>query len=318
MQYFNCRYILLLSICTSSLLCKQPYNPPALAGGTHYLVVDGSIISGDDSTIISLSRTQNLSDSTYNFLSVAETGAAVSVVRVSGDSYTLTEQSPGKYVSAQLALNPSELYQLQIITAGGQKYLSDSVPVIITPPIDSISYQLENDGMHVFVNTHDPTNNTRYFRWRYSETWEYQSARSSTYIYLPQDSTTVPRDPSQDVSTCWIGDQSTNLLLGSSVQLSQDIIYDQLLTLIPPGTQKLSVEYSILVYQYALTSGSYSFFQLLQQTTEQLGSLFDMQPSELTGNIHNVANRNEPVLGYISASTLQQQRIFIQRPNSWV
>jgi hypothetical protein len=310
-------YIYLLFFFVNNFYCRQPYNPPALAGGFHYLVVDGTIISGNDSTIINLSRTQNVTDSIYNFSSVAETGAVVSVVGASGDSYLLTEQNPGTYEASQLPLNNDELYRLKIITANGNIYLSDSMEVKITPPIDSISWQPENDGAQIFVTTHDPQNNTRYYRWEYTETWEYHPAHASEYIYDPLDSTVIYRDTSQNVSTCWQTDQSTNLILGSSAQLTSDIIYEQPLILIPTGSQKFSVEYSIFVRQYALTAASYAFWQLLQESTEQLGSLFDPQPSQITGNIHNVANPGEPVLGYISFATVQEQRIFINKPLGW-
>ena len=51
-----------------------------------------------------------------------------------------------------------------------------------------------------------------------------------------------------------------------------------------------------------------------------MGSIFDAQPSQLIGNIHNTANAAEPVIGYISAGTRQQKRIYILKaalPQSW-
>jgi hypothetical protein len=315
MRNYTYRNIFLLLILISGLCCRQTYIPPNIGGNNTYLVVDGIIIDGQDSTIINLSRSQNISDSSYTIH--PETGAKLSVVGANGDTYNLSEQSSGRYVIDQLNLNINELYKLKIITSNGNQYLSDSMLVKLTPPIDSISFQLENDGAHVYANTHDPQNNTRYYRWQYIETWEYHSAHPSEFIYHPQDTTVIERDTNQMVSTCWQTDQSTNLLLGSSANLANDIIYEQPIILIPSGSQKLSVEYSIFVKQYALNADAYNFWQLLQQNTEQLGTLFDAQPSQLTGNIHHVANPNEPVLGYISISTIQQQRIFIIRPQGW-
>jgi hypothetical protein len=313
----NYRNIFLLLALINGFCCRQPYNPPNIKSNLGYLVVDGTIISGQDSTIINLSRTQNLYDSIY-FINNPETGATVSVVGANGDSYNLFEQSAGIYVTDQLPLNTNELYRLKIVTTNGNQYLSDSVPVRITPPIDSVSGQLQSDGMHISVSTHDPQNNTRYYRWNYTETWEYNSAYASAFMYDPSTNMVLARDTSNNIFTCWRSDQSTNLLLGSSAKLSQDLIYEQPLILIPLGSQKLAIEYSILVKQYAIDVNSYTFWQILQQNTEQVGSLFDAQPSELTGNVHNIANANEPVLGYVSVSTIQQQRIFIPEPTSWI
>ncbi|HLY70936.1 MAG TPA: DUF4249 domain-containing protein [Puia sp.] len=317
MRTINFRNFFLLLSLIFVFSCRQPYVPPIAKANLGYLVVDGTIIGGEDSTIINLSRTQNINDS-ISFVNNPETGAMVSVVGANGDLYNLLEQNPGQYVSDQLPLNTNELYRLKIVTSNGNQYLSDSMQVIISPPIDSVSGQLQNDGMHVTVTTHDPLNNTRYYRWNYTETWEYNSAYESAFIYDPYSNMVFARDVNNYIFTCWRSDQSTSLLLGSSAKLSQDLIYEQPLILIPLGSQKLAIEYSILVKQYALDASAYNFWQILQNNTEQLGSLFDAQPSELTGNVHNIANVNEPVLGYVSVSTIQQQRVFIPSPASWV
>ncbi len=51
----------------------------------------------------------------------------------------------------------------------------------------------------------------------------------------------------------------------------------------------------------------------MKKNTESLGSVFDPQPSELNGNIHSVTNPDEPVIGFVTAGTIGEKRIFINR-----
>jgi hypothetical protein len=114
--------------------------------------------------------------------------------------------------------------------------------------------------------------------------------------------------------TCWSSDQSTTITIASSAKFSQNIIYEFPITFIPyDGTNKLSTRYSILVKQRALTDDLYEWEQRVQKNTEQLGSIFDAQPSDITGNIHNTADASEPVIGFIGCTTETQKRLFIDR-----
>jgi hypothetical protein len=91
------------------------------------------------------------------------------------------------------------------------------------------------------------------------------------------------------------------------------VVYEQLLKNIPPNDVQTSVLYSILVSQYALTADGYNFLTQMQQNTESLGSIFDLQPSQITGNIHCITHPTEQVIGYVSAGTVRTQRIWIHR-----
>ena len=295
--------------------CKQQYIPPVAKTNLGYLVVDGTILNGPDPTVINLSRTQNLTDSIYQ--QNPETGAQVSLTGNSGSLFSLADMGNGTYRIDQLNLNAGEAYQLKILTANGEQYLSDTLSVKPDPPIDSVSWKFLPDRIQIYVNTHDPLNNTRYYRWDYSETWEYHSAYDPYLIY--DNGTILNRNADQRVYTCWRTGLSNGLLLGSTANLSQDVIFEKPVTYIPLGDQKVSVEYSILVKQYALSRQAFEYWQSLQKSTEQTGSFFDPQPSQLSGNIHSTINPNEPVLGYIEISGEQQQRIFISNKElpSW-
>jgi hypothetical protein len=295
--------------------CKKPYNPPAIASPGSYLVVEGVINAGADSTIIKLSRTVNPSSGTTDN---PETGAVVSVQSSTNATYPLVETSPGNYSVPGLNLDVTKNYRISIKTSSSQQYLSDLVPVNVTPPIDSVGYTVQSNGIQLYLNTHDPNNNTHYYRWDYAETWQFHSKYQSDYI--TNGVQIVPRTLAQQVYSCFGNNVSSTILLGSSAKLSQDVIYQSPLTSVVSTSEKLETKYSIQVKQYALTSDAFNFYTNLKKNTEQLGSIFDAEPSEIAGNIHNVSNANEPVVGYISACTIQSKRIFIansQLPQSW-
>jgi hypothetical protein len=293
--------------------CKKPYNPPAIAASGQYLVVEGAINSGSDSSFIKLSRTVNISSKvTLN----PELNARISVESDQNISYPLTEIRNGLYACAGLNLDSSHLYRLHIETAGNKKYLSDYVKVLDSPPIDSISYDTEGTpqgpGMNIYANTHDQSNRIRYYRWEYQETWMFHTKFYS--YYQSTGDTVLSRDlTNNNIYMCWKADTSSTIVLGSSAKLSQSIIVKNPVVSIASSEEKLSVEYSILVKQYALSADAYKFYSSLKKNTEQLGSIFDAQPTEISGNIHCVSNPSEPVIGYLSVGKTSSQRIFVHK-----
>jgi hypothetical protein len=300
--------------------CRAKYLPPVVATNSNYLVVEGVINSSNtDSTFIKLSRTVPLN----NIISIkAESGAQLSVEGDNNTAYPLKElKTPGTYSVAPLNLNKAAKYRLRIITADRKTYLSDFVPVKETPVIDSLGYTLPANGLQIYINTHDVTNNTRYYRYEYTETWKFISAYYSGFTTVaPGYNIIVPRTPSQRIDICWGNNVSADIVLISSANLAKDILSQAPVTIVPAASEKLRIEYSILVKQYALTKEGFNFWQNLKKNTEQLGSIFDAQPSTINGNIHNIDNSAEPVFGYISAGTVQQKRIFVfnnNLPSSW-
>jgi Domain of unknown function (DUF4249) len=261
--------------------------------------------SGQDSTVIRLSRTRNLDSAS----TVPELHAQVMVIGNDSDMHPLYEEGNGFYMSPQLGLNNNEKYQLRILTSNGQTFQSDTVSIRQTPAIDSVSWTEDTAGVNILVNTHDPQNSTWYYRWDYTETWQFSADLVSSFEWVNDQ--VVPRPPGDQIYNCWTTSNSTNINVATSSRLAKDVIYNYPLTNIPSGSERLNSGYSIIVRQYAITVDAYNYWQNLKQNTEQLGGLFDPQPSQIAGNIHNLSNAKEPVLGFISASSVSSQRIFI-------
>ena len=295
--------------------CKKPFNPTIIATNSNYLVVEGVINTGQDSTIIKLSRTVNISD---KITANPEPGARVTVESDHNSSYPLNEIAYGEYASPSLNLTASYKYRLHITTSVGKEYLSDFESVSTNPPIDSVGFTVQNNGVQLYVNTHNPANNTRYYRWEYAETWNFHAEYAAAYI--TNGTKLNYRTADQQIYSCFANNTSGVVLLGSSAKLSNDVIYQQPLTQITSTSEKIEAKYSILVKQYALTSDGYNFWQNLKKNAEQLGTIFAPLPSEVPGNVHCVTTPSEPVIGYVSVTNVQQKRIFIssdQLPSSW-
>ncbi|QHT65542.1 DUF4249 domain-containing protein [Rhodocytophaga rosea] len=296
---------LLFALCTAS--CIEPYNPPAIAEAENYLVVEGFINSGTEPSTFYLSRTRTQAD-TNNL--IPEIGATVYVEGEQGDRYDFSEQNDGQYNSVPLNLTFNARYRLHIRTRTNKEYISDYVALKATPAIDTLTWAVMNDGIQIYVDTHDPENDTRYYRWDYEETWQYNSAYYSNFEFVSKDSSMATRE--DQIFICYKSEKSSEILINSSVRLAQDVIYRNPIIFTPALSGKLTYKYSVLVKQYALSQDAFNYWQILQKNTESTGSIFDAQPSQLKGNITCVTNPEEPVIGFVTASTLQQKRLFIE------
>ncbi|HWD90135.1 MAG TPA: DUF4249 domain-containing protein [Mucilaginibacter sp.] len=294
--------------------CKTHYSPPAVIADHNYLVVEGTIVSGGDSTIIHLSRTVNISN---QLTSNPEMNAVVTVEGDQGASYSLPETDSGKYASAALNLDNLHKYRLKIATKNGETYTSDYEQVITTPPMDTLGYDITGNGFNVYASTHDPSNNTRYYRWDYTETYIYISPLHSTYKYvqnLYSDTLeSVPRTRDEFIDTCYVTINSNAITLNSTAALSKAIVNKATITQVPEDSEKILHRYSIIVREYGLTLDAFNFWQNLSRNTDKIGTVFDALPSEITTNLHCTSNPALPVVGYIGVSTVSRKRIFIDR-----
>jgi len=304
-----------LFILTLSIGCKKPYNPKVINSPRSYFVVEGTI-NTNDTTTIKLSRTVNL---TSNVTTNPVAGTVV-VECDNGSNYGLYEAAPGIYKLAGVTLDSTRKFRVRITTPDdGKEYLSEYEQAKAAPPIDSVGFSLTGKGIQLYANTHDPKNATHYYRFDYVETWRFHSMYSSAYI--SNGSAIVPRSQDQLVYYCFASSASTSIVLGSSAKLKQDVLFQLPITAIESTSEKIELKYSILLREYPLTAEGYKFWETLKKNTEQLGSIFDAEPTTLSGNIHNTHDAKDIVVGFISAGTVAKKRIFIaseQLPSTYL
>lgn len=305
----------ILIVFTAALImlagCKEKYNLPSTVVDKNYLVVEGFINNGNDLTTIRLSRTVPTGD-TANIK--PEPNATLHISGEGGEDYSLQETEPGVYTGGPFALNGATKYQLHISTNNGKQYESTPMTVKYTPAVDSVSWVQDAEGVKIYANTHDPSNQTRYYAWQFEETWEFYSSTTSSFKFNPTDSSMETRGSGIDsIYRCWQSNVSTSIIIGSSAKLSDDIIYLAPLTSIEKDSWKLSSRYSILLKQRALDKETFEYLEKMKKNSEQLGTIFDPLPSTSGGNIKCITDPSEIVIGQSYISSMVEKRIFITR-----
>jgi hypothetical protein len=245
---------------------------------------------------------------------IPETDAQVQVQSERGVRINLSETGGGNYSIDQLQIDSTQRYRIHIRTSDGKDYLSALTEVKTTPPIDSVGFDTASDHLTIYVSTHDNRNESVYYEWYYQETWKYFAYTFSNFKYTPAGITNRDFEDADTLYNCWISNQSTELLLFSTENLSSDVVYKfPLQTISYFTTNRLRDRYSILVKQIVLTKDWYEWKQLLQKNTEQLGSIFDAQPSQTGGNIVCTTDTTAKVIGFVGCTSEIEKRIFIRR-----
>jgi len=303
-KIFSLRQIILF-IVLMHFGCVEPYNPPAIEELVDLMVVDGFIDASSNAADVRLSRATPLSETGAG---TPEQFAAVAIEDDEGNSFPLNEVEPGKYVLSHGDFSFSKKYRVVIVSQNSKNYHSDFIELTRTPSIDSVNWKpgFQHRGIDIHVNTHDDLRKTQYYQWTFEETWEYTASYPTSFRI--KNGVVLPIE--EDLYHCWSSDASTEILVGSTVQLSADVIREFRLLSIPVPSLRLSYRYSMLVKQRALSKEAYDFYFQLKKTTESLGGLFDPMPAQVLGNMHS-DNPDEPVLGYFSGGETAENRIFI-------
>jgi hypothetical protein len=243
----------------------------------------------------------------------AEEGAKVSITDDKGNSFPLEETSPGTYHTIRFAGVVGNSYQLSVTRANGKRYTSDPVLMRSTPAIDDVYGVYQSDrpvkdrGIQIYVNSKDPLEKARYFRWEYVETYVIKSPFPSFYEWLGGNDWTTRTVP---VGVCFSTDSSSNVLIKSSTGFSDGKVFAFPLRFIDADSYMLRSKYSILVRQYSLNEQSYNYWRMIRDVNETQGTIFDRQPGTVVGNIR-ADDPEESVLGYFDASAVYEKRVFL-------
>ncbi len=297
------RYLIILTISLSFIAGCITQFIPETDEATSYLVVEGLITDQCQASRIKISKSIPLG--TY-LTAEPLRECRVTITDENGVVYVLEESPGGIYCtdSTKFRGHIGGIYILKII-ADRHTYISSPMEMLPVPPIDSVFYEKKviiasnewghvEEGCQVYLNTYDPSHKCIYYRWDFTETWEFM---------LPY--------PVQN-HRCWITENSNKISIKNTSAYDQARVTSFPLYFISNATDRLNIKYSMLINQYSLSENEYNFWEKLQNVSENVGGLYDMTPMAIPSNISCVNFPDEIILGYFSVSAVSQKRLFIK------
>ena len=281
---------------------------PQTTEKNYLLIVEGMITDQYESYRVMLSRSRPLG---IKYEVDPVTNAQVTVSDDLGNFYSFHEKDRGIYLSDSTIFKgePGKKYSLHIRAPDSlgfySYYESPLVEMRPVPPIDSIYYEKITvrksddiskgiDNCQIYLDTHDESGNCKYFRWDFTETWEFH-----LHYEFPN-------------FACWITKASDKILLKNTTGLARDYVEKYPLNYIAETSDRLEVKYSILANQYSLSPDEYTYWDKLKSMSDDVGGLYDIVPANVPGNITCITHPEERVLGYFSVSAKASKRIFIK------
>lgn len=276
------------------------------------LVVDGTITTGLGPFELYLGKTAAIERKT-----IPVDGATVQLFDDQGNSEPYQGQGEGRYLLPGLIIKPAigRSYFLRIELADGTLYESKKETV---PPIwgqlDSVYFNFEKQEE---LNSYGNIVTFQVVNALVDMSVEQQAGQSSFFRFDVEEvyrlSPTDFPDPFGAIPPpCYISEYSN-----SRDFLLTDVKGNQTNKLqgLKVATQIMNWRFDEIhyfnVYLQSLTEDGYTYWSQVHQTISNIGTIFDAPPAPVKGNIFNVNDQEEQVLGYFGAVTRDTLRNFL-------
>ncbi len=303
--------------------CIKPYEPVIESKDALKYVVSGQVITGDSVQRVNISMTSSISNPKY----IPVTNCRVKIMDDKGNIYTAADMHDGNYefFVPEPALVEGSRFKVDILTDKDENIVSDFDQMQDCPDVDSVYYIVKDlptpdpekfiHGIQFYIDLEAGNTSCRNFRWVATETWEYHSKWPMEWWYDGEIHHIFPADFSRFV--CWRTAMVKNIFTLSTENLGQNKYSRLPLHYVDNQySARLLYGYSLLIKQYAISAAAYAYWEKLRINSSDQGGLYEKQPLAIRGNLHNVTNPDQFVLGFFGASAVKSKRIFVSNvPN---
>lgn len=296
--------------------CIDPYRPD-IDDNQQSIIIDGILTDKEGYHYLHVAR--SVSFESHENMPVQ--GCVVEVFDDEENAIQFYESEPGLYEQwiNQEFLKTGKKYKLRVTTAGSI-YESRYETMLPCLPVQKVYYEIEkretsdpeNDiyGIQFYTDLVAPKGYPKNYRWELEETWEYHAE------YLIRDwwdgSVVHKRSYGTDsVFFCWSSNTIPEIYTGTLNHIKGDSLSRIPLRYVSNESNRLKIAYSLLVKQYSLSDTAYYYWNQLKKQNEETGGLYETQPGQIRGNISNIIDDNEIVLGFFNVSGVSEKRIFV-------
>jgi hypothetical protein len=298
--------------------CIKPYEPFIESKDAKKFVISGQVVKGEDVQFINVSVTSPISEPEY----IPVTGCQVTISDNKGNNFEAADQFDGNYTFhiPESNLSTGTSFMVTVITPDGINIASDFDTLNECPEIDTVYYNFDEvpttdpeifkKGLQFYVDLNAENTSSHNFRWEAVETWEYHSSWPIEWYYDGSVHHVYPPDYSRMV--CWRTEMVKNIFTLSTENLEQNLYKSFPLHFVDNfSSPRLVYGYSLLIRQFALSNAAYSYWEKLRINSSDQGGLYDKQPLAIRGNLRNVTNPDQDVLGFFGATSMKSKRIFV-------
>jgi hypothetical protein len=234
-----------------------------------------------------------------------------------------TDMLDGNYetIIPQSEMMPGTSFKVDIVVPGGINIVSDFDQIHDCPEVDTLYFAIESipasnplfqtKGIRFYTSLDAQNMDSRYFRWEAIESYEYHAPYPIEWFYDGQLHHILPPDKSRQ--KCWKTEMVNSIFTLTTKNLSVNKF-----DLIPlhfvdnVSSSRLVYGYSLLLRQYAQSEAAFDYWEKLRVNSVGQGGLYEKQPLVIKGNLHNITNPGQEILGFFSASTISYKRIFVK------
>ncbi|MBC5994781.1 DUF4249 domain-containing protein [Pontibacter cellulosilyticus] len=312
------RQIFLMALLLLMIGCIDPINLKNDEQKSH-LVVESTFTNDPEHNYVRLTYSLPYTEKYRKY----EKEAGVSVHSDKGEVYAFAyDAATNNYypiAGAAAFGTPGHKYILRI-QVGENVYQSGWITMKQPVPIDTVHFEIDEQlfafkgdrqkeqytGYRVLVDYQDPAEEQNFLRWSFFTEFE---VATQPWDYVDERGVARPKNC---CAKCLLTEKLDRFkVIDDRLTNGKYIINQEVLFM--PFHRYLGVKNKLKVFQYSVTEEVYEFYRIMEQQKEATGTVFDPPPARVTGNVSNINNKDEQVIGFFDVASVVTKQVTILR-----